>query len=67
MTQNQERIKVLSEVLQSYAPTPKDMLLVDRFTSKIDTNDAERLLGLVGALYDGLSFGNWPWTAQEKK
>jgi len=59
---NNERIVHLLEVLQSYAPpTAEGERMVAHFASRHQTTDEERILELVGTLYDGVAYGNWPW------
>ena len=61
MSVNAERITKLASILRSYAPTEIEKKLVDNFTSTHQTTDAERILELTSAIYNGLAYGNWPW------
>jgi hypothetical protein len=38
---------------------------VAHFISTADTNKFEITIELVGSIYDGLAYGNWPWVLAE--
>ena len=64
MTSNKARIAHLIVVLDSYAPeTAEAKKMIDEIVNRNDRHvtDAERILELVGTLYDGVAYGNWPW------
>ena len=59
MTHNEKMQHILA-VLQEYAPTGT----WQQRCADLGTEDTpeEQLKRLVGTLYDGLAYGNWPWT-----
>lgn len=62
MNTNMERITRLAYVLRSYAQTDAQKKLVEHFTNGNQTTDAERILELTSAIYNGIAYGNWPWS-----
>ena len=65
MTHNAERIQKLAQVLRSYMRTSDDEKYIKNFTSGHQATEAEIVLQLIGALYDGIAYGNWPWIIAE--
>lgn len=61
---NKERMKLLLSILDSYATTEQAVEYMKNFTMHGET-DSEMVLYLVGAIYDGLAHGNWPWVIAE--
>jgi hypothetical protein len=60
---NSPEYKLLS-VLQHYAPTGKDQQIVSDMMNGIPPEHQARTLA--GMIFDGLTFGNWPWTDYTK-
>ena len=58
-----ERINHLVAVLVSYAPNPEDATRYVHREKQFAQND-ELVRILAGAIYDGLAYGNWPWTVK---
>jgi len=67
VTKDSKRIGTLAAILKSYADSPAAEKLVDNFTSRKDTTEAEIIFELVSAIYDGIAYGNWPWVKYELK
>jgi len=58
-----DRIELLLGVLRSYAPSEEEGKKIERnFGSTADTTMREILIELTSALYNGLTYGNWPWS-----
>lgn len=60
-----ERAAKLQSILVSYAPTPADADGCERIYQRMLSNNelpSEVEKQIVGALADGLRYGNWPWT-----
>lgn len=76
MTGHEDRKQQLIGMLLHYAPTGKEQQQVSHLSNMIEIevkletdnrHEAERLIErtLVGMLYDGLQYGNWPWTLHQ--
>jgi hypothetical protein len=54
--------RLLLEILQDHAPTGIEQEICSKLfrEAQMAMDNTERILA--GALYDGLAYGNWPWT-----
>lgn len=55
----------IAELLKHYAETDKDRETVDAMWTemrRVNTDDDTIVRTLSGILYDGLAYGNWPWS-----
>lgn len=55
----------VKELIDQHAPTADDAAIADK--NYLDMKRAEQdgdkfLLTMAGVLYDGLAYGNWPWS-----
>lgn len=60
----------LLAVLQDYAPTDKEQavcseLIGTLFKQGLTSREIDGMLA--GAIYDGIRYGNWPWTGQPQR
>lgn len=56
--------------LQAYAPDgDAQQICTDMLHDMEHLKESDEMieLGLVGAIYDGLRYGNWPWVLRNKK
>jgi len=56
-----DRARLLLDILLDHAPTDAAKALVFRTYLETKAEPKDREIQLVGALYDGLRYGNWPW------
>ena len=55
----------LLTILQDYAPTGNEQQRVSNSYNELVMNEKDENIvvkNLAGWLYDGLAFGNWPWS-----
>ncbi len=60
-----ERVTILIEVLQSYAPTYQANIMVNKFYNQMleDELPIEEIeKNIVSAIHNGLAYGNWIWS-----
>lgn len=56
---SENRVKIL-DIIESYMPETWDTKMKLQWRNGIN-KDAETFRDLVGNLYSGLKYGNWPW------
>lgn len=59
-------IQNLLALVQEYAPTgPAYQTVLNDFkkAQKDGASEQEQIAILIGLVYDGLTYGNWPWSA----
>lgn len=57
MNDNQ-RISNIVDIIESYAPDD-----IDKLKLRNSLADSVTVRSIAGTLYDGLAYGNWPWTS----
>lgn len=62
MELNDRRIANLYEVLKSYAATPEQIRACQHLVVRDESTPREMILELTTAIYNGIVYGNWPWT-----
>jgi hypothetical protein len=63
---NQEHANTILRILNDFAPTGKEQgHLVDIYHEVEKDRPGAGLMHMTGILFDGLTYGNWPWTRTE--